>query len=172
MLKMSDTLSKILGININKICPETLPYFHKVRVVLQKNSILIYKKSSFVPFGFCRWETYDSNFDELDHLIRKANWLTSAKHCFCFDSQLSHGVPQGSILGTMLFALYMNIKYSHVESFVDDTKIYLYFAARDVDSCLAQVKRSCVALLSGAVLTVSLSTQTRQHLFLLENCSC
>lgn len=51
---MSDTLSKILGININKICPETLPYFHKVRVILQKNSILIYKKSSFVPFGFCR----------------------------------------------------------------------------------------------------------------------
>lgn len=61
MLKMSDTLSKILGININKICPETLPYFHKVREILQKNSVLIRNQvSSLSVFADERLETRTS----------------------------------------------------------------------------------------------------------------
>ena len=57
---------------------------------------------------------------------------------------VTHGVPQGSILGPMLFSLYMNdlpgvIKSSNIQSYVDDTKIYLSFSTKDVDSCLRLV---------------------------------
>ena len=43
---------------------------------------------------------------------------------------VTHGVPQGSILGPLMFSLYMNdlpsiVKFSSVESHVDDTKVYL-----------------------------------------------
>ena len=44
----------------------------------------------------------------------------------------------------MLFTLYMNdlptvTKFSNIESYVDDTKIYLSCASKDIRSCLQQV---------------------------------
>ena len=44
----------------------------------------------------------------------------------------------------MLFNLYMNdlpsvVKFSCVESYFDDTKIYLSFSAKDLDTCMTQV---------------------------------
>ena len=50
----------------------------------------------------------------------------------------------GSILGPVPFSLYMNdlpsvVKFSSVESYVDDTKVYLSFSSKDIDSCLTKV---------------------------------
>ena len=57
---------------------------------------------------------------------------------------ITHGVPQGSIQGPTLFSLFMNdppevIKFSNIESYVDDTKIYFSFASKGIDSCLHQI---------------------------------
>ena len=57
---------------------------------------------------------------------------------------VTHGVPQGSILGPLPFSLYMNdlpsvVKFSSVELYADDTKVYLSISSKDIDSCLTKV---------------------------------
>ena len=52
---------------------------------------------------------------------------------------ISHGVPQGSILGPALFTIYINEipnipEFGSLESYVDDSKLYLSFSVFDACS--------------------------------------
>ena len=51
---------------------------------------------------------------------------------------ISHGVPQGSILGPALFSIYIP-KFGSLESHVDDSKLYLSFSFKDTYSVVQQM---------------------------------
>lgn len=57
---------------------------------------------------------------------------------------VNYGVPQGSILGPLLFTIYMSdlphvSNHCELESFVDDTKLFLAFSTMDADDALSQI---------------------------------
>lgn len=71
-----------------------------------------------------------------------------------------HGVPQGSILGPMLFSLYMNhlssvVNFSRVKSYADDTKITFPSQQKTPTHVLRKSLRIVVISQSGAAQTVS-----------------
>ena len=116
-------------------------------------------------------------FDSLCYFKTTKNLNTSNKAILWFESYLTNrqqstrvatslsepltitnGIPQGSILGLTLFSLCMNdlpkvIKFSNIKSCVDDTKIYLSFTSKDIDSCLRQVAEDLNTFQSGITLT-------------------
>ena len=80
-----------------------------------------------------------------------AHYLSDRQQRVRINSSLSnsltirHGVPQGSILGPLLFNLYINDLPSvcttcHVESYVDDSKLYLTFSRKEIEGGLEDLK--------------------------------
>ena len=74
------------------------------------------------------------------------SYLSDRQQCTRIGTSLSNPltITHGSILGPRLFTLYMNdlptvTKFSNIESYVDDTKVYLSCASKDIHSCMQQV---------------------------------
>ena len=78
------------------------------------------------------------------------SYLTNREQCTRVGTSLleplmvTHGVPQGWIPGPMLFSLNMTdlpgvTKFSNIELYMDDTKIYLLSSAQDIHSHLEQI---------------------------------
>ena len=88
-----------------------------------------------------------------------ASYLSDRQQRVRINSSLSnsltirHGVPQGSILGPLLFNLYINDLPSvcttcHVESYVDDSKLYLSFSRKEIEGGLEDLKADLLRVAS------------------------
>ena len=67
--------------------------------------------------------------------------LTRAGTSLSDQLTVNYGVPQGSIVRPVMLSLHLNdlpnaVQFSSVESYVDDTKIFLSFSSKDVDLSL------------------------------------
>jgi len=110
------------------------------------HSILLHRLEHYVGFGgtaLCWLESYLS--DRTQFVLHEGS---ESKHC-----KLRFGVPQGSVLGPLLFAIYMlplgDVIRGYGISFhcyADDTQLFIPVEPRDsaqiqmVESCLAAVK--------------------------------
>ena len=74
----------------------------------------------------------------------------SVKSCFSYEADIIHGVPQGSVLGPLLFSLFVSPVTDIVQSYglqchtyADDVAIYFSCYPRDICSFLDTL-RSCL----------------------------
>ena len=110
---------------------------------------LLLAKLKFINFSIhalCWFFTYLA--DRLQAVIdsggKISNWLRAAS-----------GVPQGSVLGPLLFAIFINVLpsvvlYSKIMIFADDTQLYHHFFPSDFHIVLDRVTRDAQAIADWA----------------------
>ena len=81
-------------------------------------------------------------------------------------------MPQDSILGPMLLNLFINnlpsaVKSSCTDSYVDDTKIYCSFSAKNMNSCFVKMTEDWTSYCRVVLLTpiTDKSKQNQTHFF-------
>ena len=80
---------------------------------------------------------------------------------------VSHGVPQGSVLGPALFPIYLNNIPSipdvcSLESYVDDSKLYLSFPVAEASDMIQQINKDFKKIASWCCYN-SLLIKTREN---------
>ena len=101
-----------------------------------KHATLLLKLQS-LGLSHSALEWFRSYLSERSQYVRIGSELSALE-------KIVYGVPQGSILGPALFNIYLNDlptipRFSSLESYVDDSKLYLSFPVRDLNTIVQQI---------------------------------
>ena len=108
----------------NKKCVDIIYILILQKIFFEK---LLYKLKSYgISNKIIKW---------FYNLLSNRSQIIRVKNSFSNSTMINSGVPQGSVLGLILFVLYINDHPSifsskiHIDLFSDDTKIYFFYAS-------------------------------------------